>query len=154
MASDEQMQAATEALAVAHAFWRALAHDDDAALVPICFGGFLHNMGGAGPGIARVLRERLELERDQCASMGLSNRVRLLDDGGLIVVGMQPRGLGLQLVGLNGPEIRRVWSLLVYQTEEDRVRRIFGSVPLEEVRPRIVDDIYIELDIPAEGPIQ
>ena len=154
MASDDQKQAAGQAVALVSEFWRALATDDDAALVPICFGGFLHNAGGSGPGISRVLREQMELERDQCAVMGLSNHVRLLDDGGLVVLGLQPQGLGLQFVGLNGPELMQGWALVVYQTEEDGVRRVFGMVSGEELRQRMVDHIVLEFDIPAEGPIQ
>jgi hypothetical protein len=150
----ENEQAAREAVTLAYAFWRALASDDDSALPPICFGGFLGHLGGPGPGIAKALRERMGLERDQCAVMGVTNHVRLLDDSGLITVGLQPRGPGLQIFGLDGPELMHVWPLLVYQTAEDMVRRIFGGADLEEMRPRIVGHVELEFDIPAEGPVQ
>ncbi len=94
------------------------------------------------------------LEREQCGVMGVTNHVRKLDDGGLVAVGLQPRGLGLQVFGLNGPERVRVWPLLVYETAEDMVRRIYGGIDLEEMRPRIVDTIILDIDIPATGPMQ
>jgi hypothetical protein len=154
VADDKQKRAAGEAIALAYDFWRALARDDDDALPPICFGGFLGHFGGPGPGTAKTLRDKMGLDRDQCAVIGVTNHVRILDDGGLITVGVQPRGLGLQIFGLDGPEQMHVWPFLVYQTAEDMVRRIFGGCDLEEMRPRIVDCVELELDIPAEGPVQ
>jgi hypothetical protein len=154
MPDDEKEQAAREAVSLAYAFWKAVAADDDEALPPICFGGFLGHFGGPGPGIAKTLRDRMGLECDQCAVMGVTNHVRILDDGGLIAVGVQPRGPGLQIFGLDGPELMHVWPLLVYQTAEDMVRRIFGGTDLEEMRPRIVDWVELHFDIPAEGPLQ
>ena len=97
MGEAEDKEAALQVTALAYAFWRALAEDDDAALPSICFYGFLQHHGGPGPGITERLRQIMRLERDQCARMGVTNMIRRLDDGGLIAVGVQPRGLGVQL---------------------------------------------------------
>jgi hypothetical protein len=147
-------EAARAAVEVASSFWRALANDDDDALPAICFYGNLLHHGGPGEGIAERVRQVMGLDRDQCARMGVTNVVRELDDGGLIAVGVQPRGLGLQVFGLNGPELLRVWPLLVYPTAEDGVQRVFGGVVLEEMRDRIVETITLDVEIPGSGPLQ
>jgi hypothetical protein len=145
-------EAAQTAIGLAYAYWQALSIDDDAALPPICFYGFLQHHGGPGPGIAERMRLLWGLEREQCAHMGVTNVVRVLDDGGLIAVGLQPSGLGLQM--FTEPTLVRQWSLLIYPTAEDMVRRIYGGADMGELGPRIVRTIQLEIDIPATGPLQ
>jgi hypothetical protein len=148
-------EAARAAVQVAYSFWRALAKDDDDALPAVCSNEFLLHHGGPGPGTADRLRQLLGLDRAECAAMGVTNMVRRLDDGGLIALSLLPRGLGLQVFGLNGPEfISRAWPLLVCPTAEAEVQRVIGYVDLEGVRHKIVEWIRLDVEIPATGPLQ
>ena len=70
---------AVAAHALVRPWWRALAEDDDGAVLKLNHPGSLNDPGS---GLASRLRDGLGVSVEQCAAMGVFNTVSVLDDGG------------------------------------------------------------------------
>jgi hypothetical protein len=100
--------AASEAV---NSLWQAAAEDDDLTALRVTAAD-VHAQLGTGPGYASRLRDALDRSVAQCERMGLSSKVRIVDDQMVFVsIEVAPGGESM-LVGTWGPQKRQLWAFV------------------------------------------
>jgi hypothetical protein len=111
MPESTERDAADAAQAIG-AFWAALADDDDLALLRVIDHAGRDN-AGTEPGICQHFRERLEATADECRTVGISSKVRVMPGGPMVFMCMKLDSGEPKVVGVWGPEQVKGWGLTV-----------------------------------------
>jgi hypothetical protein len=94
------------------AFWSALADDDDLALLRVIdYAG--RDTAGTQAGICDRLREQLGVTPDECRTVGISSKVRVMPGGSMVFMCMKLVSGQPKVVGVWGPEQIQAWGLTV-----------------------------------------
>jgi hypothetical protein len=109
--SPEQYRAAETAFNLVGAYWVALGADDDETIRAVLLPETLARFVDVQSGPAQRVREFLGLSIEQCRGIGCSNVVRFDGNGAFLVLSMEPRGFGIELI--DEPQLRRVWPMVV-----------------------------------------
>jgi hypothetical protein len=124
VADEDEARAGYE---TAVAFWYALAQDDDALAAELLYPMARLRNGFTLDGLASQLRERLDVTLEECASMRISNRARLLRDGMWAYIGIP----GWRAEIIDKPTLVKASPLGVILDADDR-RWVWGVVDQDE----------------------
>ena len=103
---------AADAVQAIRAFWAALADDDDLALLR-ALDQSSRDSAGIEPGICQRLREQLDVTSDECRTVGITSKVRVMPGGPMVFVCMKLQSGEPKAVGVWGPEQITGWGLTV-----------------------------------------
>lgn len=133
-------------------FWRTLALDDDALILPLT-APRLHNSIGTHPGFSSRLRDSLGVTSEMCDQMGVSSKVRVIE--GWMVFACKDLGEDREPVMISpwGPERRHLWALWTVVTAG---RWTVGGIYIQPVDGWPKHTTYIDLShaLSPTGPVQ
>ena len=135
---------AIEAWGAVFDFWAALAADDDEATRRHLYGPSMVRNGMTPDGLARQLRERMDLTRDQCKSMGVSTTVRVLSDGSWVFLSKPTWRLEIY----SEPTLVPAQLWIVVRDDDDSWRMWGSPEPADVAKARFVQ---LPITPPAQG---
>ena len=133
-------------------FWRALALDDEALILPLT-ARQLHDSIGAYPGFSGRLRDSLGVTSEMCDQMGVSSKVRVVEGWMVFVCKDLGQDRGPVVIGTWGPERRHRWALW---TVVSAGRWTVGGIYIQPAAGWPKDTTYLDLSHapPPTGPVQ
>jgi hypothetical protein len=103
---------AADAAQAVRAFWAALADDDDLALLWVLDQASRDGVG-TNAGMCGRLRDRQGVTSDECRTVGISSKVRVMPGGPMVFMCMKLESGEPKLLGVLGPEQVHGWALTV-----------------------------------------